>query len=327
MIPSVGPIRPPSEAYSLLIRVTKGCPWNRCEFCSVFKDQAFAVRPEEDVKEDIRYFRRMLDQVCQYAEQTGNRVGEVARYNGMPWILDHGVNSAFIQDSDSLVISPDQIIEALTFLKSTFPTIERICSYARGKTLNKKRIEDLKRIRAAGLTRLHIGLETGSDELLAYIGKGATVDDMVAAGKKAIDAGFEVSEYIMPGLGGVEKWEQHAVQSAQAVNDINPHYIRLRSFHLPIGTPLFDKAKEGEFHIQSIKGLITEVRKFITELHVDSYLVASDYAHNYYLGEIDGQLPGDKAHILSLVDRALSEWRERGEPKRNPFLGALNSRN
>jgi len=269
----------------------------------------------------------MLDQVCQYAEQTGNRVGEVARYNGMPWILDHGVNSAFIQDSDSLVISPDQIIEALTFLKSTFPTIERICSYARGKTLNKKRIEDLKRIRAAGLTRLHIGLETGSDELLAYIGKGATVDDMVAAGKKAIDAGFEVSEYIMPGLGGVEKWEQHAVQSAQAVNDINPHYIRLRSFHLPIGTPLFDKAKEGEFHIQSIKGLITEVRKFITELHVDSYLVASDYAHNYYLGEIDGQLPGDKAHILSLVDRALSEWRERGEPKRNPFLGALNSRN
>jgi len=327
MMPSIGPIRPPSEAYSLLIRVTRGCPWNRCEFCSVFKDLAFSVRPIDDVKEDIRYFKRMLNQVCEYAERTGSRIGDTARYNGMPWILDDGVNSAFIQDSDSLVTAPEQVIEVLAYLKETFPTIGRICTYARGKTLNRRRLADLKRLRDAGLTRVHIGLETGDPELLAYINKGTTVEEMIAAGKKAVDAGFEVSEYVMPGLGGIEKWAQHASRSAEALNGINPHFIRLRSFHLPMGTPLFDKAKNEHFHIQTIEGLITEVRRFISELDVDSYLVSSDYAHNYYLGEIDGQLPEEKARILSLVDKALAEWRERGEPKRNPFLGALNPGN
>lgn len=327
MAPSIGPIRPPSEAYSLLVRVTKNCPWNRCEFCSVFKGQRFEVRSVEEVRDDIRYFRRMMDEVYKYAEETGNRVGDIARYNGLPWILDDGVNSAFIQDSDSLVIKTEQLVEILTFLRETFPTLERICTYARGKTLFKKNLDELKQIRAAGLSRIHIGLETGDDELLVSIKKGATADQMIAAGKKAVEAGFEVSEYIMPGLGGIEKWEQHAIHSARVLNAINPHFIRLRSFHLPTGTPIYDRAREEEFHIQTIEGLILEVRKFISELRTTSRLVTSDYAHNYYLGEIDGQLPDEKDRILGLVDNSLAEWRERGEPERNPFLGALNREN
>ena len=327
MAPSIGPIRPPSEAYSLLVRVTKNCPWNRCEFCSVFKGQRFEVRPIEEVKHDIRYYRRMTDEVYEHAERRGNRAGEIARYSGMPWILDDGVNSAFIQDSDSLVMKTEQLVEILSFLRETFPTLERICTYARGKTVFRKDLGELEQIRNAGLSRIHIGLESGDDELLAYIKKGATADEMIAAGKKAREAGFEVSEYFMPGLGGVEKWEPHAIQSARVLNSIDPHFIRLRSFHRPTGTPIFEKAREEQFHMQTIEGLIREVRLFISELDVTSRLVTSDYAHNYYLGEIDGQLPREKDRILASVDTALEEWRERGEPKRNPFLGALNREN
>ncbi len=322
--PSIGPIRPPSEAYSLLVRATKSCPWNQCEFCSVFKDQKFEIRPVDEVKDDIRYFRRMADEVFRYAEETGNRAGDTAHYNGMPWILDDGVISAFIQDSDSLVMKTDPLVEILKFLRETFPSIERVCTYARGRTLYRKSLEDLKRIRNAGLTRVHIGLETGDEELLSYIKKGATADQMIVAGRRAVEAGFEVSEYVMPGLGGVEKSEDHAVHSARVLNEIDPHFIRLRSFHLPVGTPIFKKAHRKEFHMHSIEGMILEVMKFVRELEVTSRLVTSDYAHNYYLGEVDGKLPEEKEKILEQMDKALKEWRERGEPKRNPFMGALN---
>ena len=324
---ALGPIRPPSEAYSLLVRVTRNCPWNRCEFCSVFKGERFQLRNVEEVKEDILASKRRMDDIQGWAEQTGHRVSVIARQEGILWLQNDGVTSAFLQDSDSLVMKTEQLIEILTFLKGTFPAVERICTYARGKTLFKKNLDELKQIRDAGLSRLHIGLETGDDELLATIKKGATADQMITAGKKAVEAGFEVSEYVMPGLGGIEKWEQHAVHSARVLNAINPHFIRLRSFHLPTGTPIYDRAREGEFHIQSIEGLILEVRKFISELNTTSRLVTSDYAHNYYLGEIDGQLPHEKDRILGSVDKALAEWRERGEPKRNPFLGALNREN
>jgi len=324
-MPSIGPIRPPSEAYSLLVRATKNCPWNRCEFCSVFKGQRFEIRPVDRVKDDIRYFRRMTDEVSRYAQETGNRIGEAARYNGIPWILDDGVITAFIQDSDSLVVKTEQLAEILSFLRETFPTIERICTYARGRTLFRKSIEALRRIREAGLSRIHIGLETGDGELLAAIKKGATAEQMIAAGRKAVEAGFEVSEYVMPGLGGVERWEQHAVRSAEVLNAINPQFIRLRSFHLPPGTPILQRALEGEFHIQTIEGLILEVMRFVRELDVTSQLVTSDYAHNYYLGETDGKLPEEKEGILAQMGRALAEWRERGEPERSPFSGALHA--
>jgi radical SAM superfamily enzyme YgiQ (UPF0313 family) len=319
-----GPIRPPSEARSLLIRVTNNCPWNRCEFCSVFKGQKFQRRRVDDVKEDILTARKAMEYVQEWSEKTGQRPGYVARLNGIPWLHDGGVKSAFLQDSDSLTMKTESLVEILNFLRETFPTIERICTYARGKTLFRKDLDELKHLREAGLSRLHIGLETGDDELLAYIKKGATAYEMVKAGRKALDGGYEVSEYIMPGLGGRERWEQHALNSARVLNEINPHFIRLRTFYLIAGTPIFEKAKRGEFHMQSIEGVLIEIRRFIEELNVSSELITSDFAFNYYLGELDGKLPEDKKQLLELVDDALAGWHRRGEPKSNPFWGSLN---
>ena len=321
---TVGPIRPPSEAHSLLVRVTKNCPWNRCEFCSVFKGQRFELRSVEEVKKDILAAKRSAEDVQRWAEQTGYRLGDIARFNGIPWLQDDGVKSAFLQDSDSLIMKTEPLVEILEFLHETFPTIERACSYARGKTVFRKKPEELRRLREAGLSRLHIGLETGDDKLLAYIRKGAIADEMVEAGRKAVELGFEVSEYIMPGLGGRERWEQHARSSARVLNEIDPHFIRLRTFHLTAGSPMYEKAQRGEFHMQSIEGALIEIRRLIEELDVTSELITSDYAFNYFLGEVDGKLPEDKGKLLKSVDEALTWWRSRGEPKRNPFLGDLN---
>ena len=321
---AIGPIRPPSEAYSLLIRVTKNCPWNRCEFCSVFKGQKFELRTVEEVKQDILAARALADSMHESAEQYGHGAGDLARLNGILWMQDDGVRSAFLQDSDSMIMKTDPLVEIIEFLCETFPTLERVCTYARGKTVFRKTPEELKRLREAGLSRLHIGLETGDDELLAYVQKGATADQMAQAGRKAVEAGFEVSEYIMPGLGGIERSEQHATNSAHVLNEIDPHFIRLRTFHLPPGTPIYEKARQGEFHMQSIEGLLKEIRSFIEQLDVTSELVTSDFAANFYMTGVDGKLPEDKEQLLNSVDRSLEFWQERGEPKRNPFMGNLN---
>ena len=321
---TVGPLRPPSEAYSLLIRVTVNCPWNRCEFCSAFKGERFNLRTVAEVKEDILAARRQVDTIRDWAERSGYRVEDIARLEGIPWLTSGSVTSAFLQDSDSLVIKTEPLVEILEFLGKIFPGLERVCSYARAKTLVRKQPEELARLRMAGLSRLHLGLETGDDELLTYIQKGATAEEMVQAGQKAMAAGFELSEYVMPGLGGRERWQQHARNTARVLNEINPHFIRLRTLHLVPGTPLYQKAKGGEFHVQSIEGVLVELREFIGDLTVSSELVTSDYSYNYYMGAADGKLPEDKGRVLESIDRALTHWRTKGEPGRNPFLGGLN---
>jgi len=317
---SIGPIRPPTEAYSLLIRATINCPWNRCEFCSVFKGKRFRLRPVEEVKEDILAAREFADAIRAQAQQGGQGTAVIARLSGILWLEDDGVKSAFLQDSDSMIMKTDPLVEILEFLCETFPTLERVTTYARGKTVFRKTPEELRRLREAGLSRLHIGLETGDDELLAYIQKGATADQMSQAGRKAVEAGFEVSEYVMPGLGGRERWQQHARNSALVLNEINPRFIRLRTFHPIPGTPIYEKAERGEYHLQSVEGVLTEIRRFIEDLEVTSELVTSDYAPNYFMRGVDGTLPGDKEKLLKSVDEALSYWRARGEPKRNPFM-------
>ena len=322
--PLVGPIRPPSEAYSLLIRVTKNCPWNRCEFCSVFKGERFELRTVEEVKEDILAARRQADDIQKWAEQSEYGAGVIARYNGIFWLHNDGVKSAFLQDSDSLIMKTEPLAEIVAFLYEVFPALERVCSYARGKTVFRKKPEELRRIREAGLSRVHVGLETGDDELLAYVQKGATAEEMIQAGRKAVEAGFELSEYVMPGLGGRERWQQHARNTARVLNEINPHFIRLRTLRLARGTPLYEKAEGGEFHVHSIEGVLIEIRKLIEDLDVTSELVTSDFVSNFFMGEVDGKLPEDKERLLESIDQSLAWWRSRGEPKRNPFLGGLN---
>ena len=301
------PFRPPNEAYSLLVRATRNCSWNRCEFCSMYKGTKLEIRPVVEVNEDIRTMKMVADEITEWAWRIGygDEVGKVARANGILWLNEGVVKSAFIADSNSIIMKADDLAEIVRFLYETFPTLERVTSYGRAKTLVKKSPEDLRLLREAGLTRLHVGLETGDDELLKYIQKGATAEEMIIGGRKAIEAGFELSEYVMPGLGGRERWQQHARGTARVLNEISPHFIRLRTLWLDPNAPLYEKHQRGEFTLQSQEGLLTEVRALIEELNVTSQFVVSDHSANYYMWGVDGRLPQDKDQMLKTVDAIL----------------------
>lgn len=301
------PFRPPTEAYSLLIRATRNCSWNRCEFCSMYKGHKLQIRPVDEVKDDIRMMKMATEEIKEWAWRIGygNQVGMVARANGILWLDEGIVKNVFIGDSNSVIMKTGDFTEIIRFLYETFPTLERVTSYARAKTLVKKSPEELKLLREAGLNRLHVGLETGDDELLEYVKKGATAAEMIMGGRKAIEAGFELSEYVMPGLGGRERWEQHAQGTARVLNEINPHFIRLRTLWLDPNTPLDEKHQRGEFTLQTTEGLLIEVRSLIEELKVTSEFVVSDHVANYYMWGVDGKLPQDKAQMLKTIDAML----------------------
>ncbi len=309
------PFRPPSEAHSLLIRATRNCSWNRCEFCSMYKGTKLELRPVAEVKEDIRAMKMVTDEIKEWAWKNGygSQVDMVARANGVYWLNNGVVKNAFIADSNSIIMKAEDLAEIIRFLYETFPTLERVTSYGRAKTVVKKSMEDLKLLREAGLNRLHLGLETGDEELLKIIQKGATPDEMILGGQKALKAGFELSEYIMPGLGGQEMWEQHVHSTARVLNAINPHFIRLRTLFVVPGTPLAERYERGEFSRQTIEGLLKEVRLLIEELTVSSDFVVSDHVVNSYMWRIDGKPSVDKERMLQAVDDLIATAKEGGE--------------
>jgi len=309
------PYRPPTEAYSLLVRVTRNCSWNRCEFCCMYRGQKLEIRPVEEVKNDIRSMKAHVDAIKEWAWANGHgdRIDQVARANGVLWLSEGEVKNVFIADSNSVIMKSEELAEIVRFLYETFPTIERVTSYARAKTLVKKSMEDLRLLRDAGLTRLHVGLETGDAELLEIIQKGATPDEMIRGGKKALEAGFELSEYIMPGLGGQEMWEQHARGTAHVLNEVNPHFIRLRTLFVAPDTPLAERYERGEFTLQTTMGLLKEVRLLIAELEVSSDFVVSDHIANRYMWGIDGKPSLDKERMLQAVDRLIEAAKDSDE--------------
>ncbi len=274
------PYRPPSEANSLLLRVTRGCPWNRCTFCSMYKGMKFERRDLEEVLEDISMAREL------YSER---------------------VRTVFIGDSNSLVLKTEDLVKILNGLYASFPHIERVTSYARAKTIAKKPLEELKKIFEAGLNRLHVGLETGDRELLAEIDKGATPEEMIEAGRKAKEAGFEYSLYVLLGIGGEEKWEQHARGTAEVLNQIDPHFIRVRTFIPQPDSQLYEAMEEGKFHPASPETVLKETRLLLKELQVTSQFL-SDHISN--LVPLHGKLPEDQEEMIRLIDEVLKGLQE-----------------
>lgn len=315
-----GPIRPPSEARSLLIRVTRNCPWNRCEFCSTYKVTTFERRSVEEVKEDIVKAKEIYDDIkalsWRYGQAGGvnqkiinvlfqnpGLYGESHRSIGV-WMY-FGAENVFLQDANSLVMKTDDLVEILKCLKSTFPSIKRITSYARSKTIARKDVEELKALYEAGLSRLHLGLETGYDRLLVYVKKGVTAQEHIEAGKKVKASGISLSEYVILGLGGKEMWKDHALETARVLNQIDPDFIRFRTITVQPNMPLYDKLKQGEFHLQSEEEIVREERLLIENLEgITSHLV-SDHILNL-LETVEGQLPQDKERMLAVIDRYLA---------------------
>ncbi|UCE11940.1 MAG: radical SAM protein [Candidatus Thorarchaeota archaeon] len=296
----MGPIRPPSEARSLLLRVTRNCEWNRCRFCPVYKDAEFSVRELEHILRDIDYVREYTDFLQN--PTAGLDVEEPLAYDtAMHWI-SHGMKSVFLQDADSLVIGAENLSRILNHLRVCFPNIERITSYARSSTLNKMSVEDLVTLRESGLTRIHVGLESGSDNVLKMVRKGASKAIHIKAGLMVKHAGMELSEYFMPGLGGRSLSDEHAIESADALNQIDPHFIRLRPLALPVRAPLYELMTSGQFDRCTDIDVVQELHTFITRLeNVSSYLV-SDHILNLF-ADLNGQLPEAKTHLLSILQQ------------------------
>ncbi|MCX6004618.1 MAG: radical SAM protein [Chloroflexi bacterium] len=312
-----GPIRPPSEAYSLLIRATRNCSWNRCQFCPVYKGQRFELRPTEDVIKDIETAKVIAEGIKEFSWKTGNGSNprEVAAYvynqggtsdcvrNVALWIWAGGT-SAFLQDANSVIMRTPDLVKVISTLKQSFPSLERITSYCRSKTAAKKSIEEFREMKEAGLTRIHMGMESGCDEVLKLVEKGMTADDHIKGGNNIKEAGIELSEYYMPGLGGKKWLRKHAIESAGVLNEINPDFIRLRTLHLNDMMPLWSKLQSGEFELQSEDEIIEEIKYFIEKLDFTGEL-KSDHILNL-LPELEGKFPEAKKICLAKIDRYLS---------------------
>ena len=309
-----GPIRPPSEAESLFIRVTRNCPWNKCLFCHVYKKQKYSRRTVEEIKEDIIAMHEASLRVKAYALKAGDGVN-ITRgtleyvYRREPellqialWLYKGGKN-VFLQDADNLTMPAEKLAEVLSFIKEKFPTVERITTYTRSKTVSRRSVEELKMLREAGLSRVHIGLESGYDPLLAYMCKGVSAAEHIEAGLKAKEAGLSLSEYVMLGLGGRALWREHALETARVLSIIDPHFIRIRTLTIRQGIPLLEKVQTGEFQPLKDDEIVREERLLLDNLDGTGYYI-SDHILNL-LEEVEGDLSHDKAAMIGVIDRYL----------------------
>jgi hypothetical protein len=309
-----GPIRPPSEASSLLLRVNRNCPWNRCTFCSIYKKSKFSLRPVEDVIHDIdsvyEFISRLQDpdttpSALQKSLPAGEEQAFYAAYN---W-LSAGMESIFLQDADSLVIRPENLLKILRHIRSKFPGVKRITSYARSDSVARIDNGMFKEIAAAGLNRIHIGMESASDTVLKLVRKGVTKETHITAGLKVKAAGIELSEYFLIGLGGTEFSQLHARESADAINRINPDFIRFRTLHLPDKITLYPG---GDTRYQWAPDLVLarEVLTFIEHLSGITSRIKSDHSYNLFQ-EIDGTMPNDKERLADVLRAFIAMDRER----------------
>lgn len=344
----IGSIRPPSEggSASLLLRVTRNCPWSKCGFCygSPYHHERFQLRSVDEVKADIDSVKDIVNEIKALSWKLGyggqveplgtiiqNNLlnsrdtsklneSELRNFNSVVTVFNwlcFGARTAFLQDADTLILYTDQLVEVIRYLKETFPSLTRITSYARSKTVAKKKPEELNQLHQAGLARIHIGLETGDDELLLYVNKGVTADEHILAGQKALAAGFELSEYVMPGLGGKKMWEQHAKNTARVLSQINPNFIRLRPFVPQPNTPMFEAYQKGEFELTSPHERLREIKLMVENLQVTSRLCFDHSMNTAYwsdnqlipLMKLDYEgykLPEEKGVVLALIDKGLS---------------------
>jgi hypothetical protein len=313
-----GPIRPPSEAHSLLVRVIRNCTWNRCTFCPVYKGTKASPRALGDVLGDV-------DAMAQAAQALGGPGGPTERMLAVlhagtvppeamqvALFLRDGAHNVFLQDADPCAVQSDKLTAILERIRGQFPTVARVTTYGRAATIARRRPEDLARLVAAGLTRLHLGMESGADEVLQAVCKGATSEQLIEAGRKALTAGLELCFYVMPGLGGRELSAAHVRGSAAVLRAVaaaapaeRPLMVRLRTTAVAAGTPLAERAAAGTFTLPDDVEAAAEVRALIEQSGDCRFELRSDHSLNL-LSELEGSLPADKERLLGLLDEFLA---------------------
>ena len=276
MVEDMVRVRPPSEADSLLLPVTFGCSHNTCTFCGTYSDVKFRIRPLEDIKRDI---------------------DEVAR--NYSWSL----RKIFLENGDALIAPQHRLVEVLKYIKQKFPNADKIGTYASPQSGLIKSAEELKELHRLGLTIAYLGVETGDEELLKKIDKGATYAQIVEAGRKIKQAGITLSVTVILGLGGPEGSQQHALNTARILSDIDPDFAGALTIMLVPGTPLHKDWEEGRFELITPFQTLEELKTIIENAKFTDCFFTANHASNYL--PIKARLPKQKEAVLKLINEVL----------------------
>ncbi len=315
----IGPIRPPSEANSLLLRVTENCPWNKCKFCMLYKGESFHTRSVEEVKADIDIMANYRDRILKHAYGDDfYRDAVYAEYQSLAteeerycyqmvfhWMTEGQSHSIFLQDANTMVLRADKLAEIIAHIRVRLPEIKRVTSYGRADTLSRISREDYFMLREAGLDRIHSGFESGSDKVLSLIGKGTIQKQQIEGGQKVREAGIELSIYFMPGAGGKELSKDNALETAKVICAINPEFVRLRTFVVKQGSLMGDLKENGDFIECSDIEKLKEIRLMISHIKNCTGYLASDHIINL-LERVNGYLDRDVPHLLEYIDTFLN---------------------
>jgi len=267
--------RPPSEAWSLIIQATIGCSHNKCTFCSMYKDKKFRIRKTEEILDDIREARMYY----------------------------RSIKRVFLADGDALVIKTSELLKILNFIKEWIPECERVGIYASPKNIMLKSLEELKLLREAGLEIVYLGLESGSDEILRNINKGADSEEIVNAGLKIKEAGILLSVTLISGLGGAKLWKEHAIESAKAISKMKPDYLGLLTLMIEPGTQLYNDVENGRFQLLTPQQVALETRELLKNIDAEGCVFRSNHASNYL--SLKGTLNKDREMLIKQLDEAI----------------------
>ena len=346
---AVGNIRPPFHASSLLLRWTENCPWNKCNFCTLYRGGSFRIRTVEEIKQDIdavAYYRdlileRLKSQDAYSVKRMGDISPSVSREEKrcysmiLNWIVNDNMETVFLQDANTMIMRKDELCEALRYLREKLPSLRTVACYGRADTLSRLSLEDFRDIREAGLTMLHSGFESGCDDVLKLLNKGSTRTQQIDCGQKIKEAGIEYNVFYMPGSGGKALSERNALETADVVNKINPEFLRIRTFVVKPGSPMWDIAngdaaagkkfapggsaadretseangsaadRQIAFEECSDVEKVREIRTFINALEgIDTYVI-SDHIINL-LPQLAGFVNKDKQKMTDYIDGFLS---------------------
>ncbi|MDD6647779.1 MAG: radical SAM protein [Firmicutes bacterium] len=318
----IGPIRPPSEAQSLLLQVTNGCTWNKCRFCQLYRHTKFKAYSADSIKADIDNMVYHAERARKYLRPDGawdinglNRELMIGTdeerqcfYMVANWLVNGGEN-VFLQDGNTTALSSGRLTDVLIYLRQAFPQIKRITSYGRAENLSRVSADEFAELKEAGLDRIHSGFESGSDAVLQRINKGVTSQQEITAGRNIKAGGIELSVYFMPGVGGRDLSRDNAEGMANVINEVNPDFIRIRTSVIKPGTELYEDFISGAFELCSDDEKLMEIRTVIEKAHdIDTKLV-SDHIVNLLQG-VKGSLRNDRQKMLDYIDGYMAQPEE-----------------
>ncbi len=268
--------RPPSEAKSILLQVTTGCSHNKCTFCSMYKNSRFSIKDEKTILADIDY------------------------------AADHfsRLKRLFLCDGDALIVPQKKLLTILDTIGEKLPWLERRGIYANAKSIAMKSLEELRELHEHGLDIAYLGLESGDDQVLKAVNKGADSAQMIKMARKVKDAGIKLSVTVLLGLGGKEHSLDHAKNTGRVLSQIDPEYVGALSIMLDPGTPLYEQHEKGEFTLPDAQSLLQELRVMIEHTEMSDGYFHANHASNYL--PVKAKLPFDKKETLKLLDDALA---------------------